>query len=109
MAEQLVRNLATQRLRVHVPEHAQLELTRLLMASFDAHDNFGVLRTATAQNSPDDPNGRRLVTCDFRSDARDGVDGQRFIRHVGFLPHLMPRAKYRLPPVQFTEALHDTG
>jgi hypothetical protein len=58
MTEQLVRDLDTQRLDVHVPEHAQLKLTRLVMASFDAHDNFGVLRTATAQHGPDDANGR---------------------------------------------------
>jgi hypothetical protein len=58
MTEQLVRDLDTQCLDVHVPEHAQLKLTRLVMASFDAHDNFGVLRTPTAQNGSDDANGR---------------------------------------------------
>jgi hypothetical protein len=58
MASQLIRDLFSKRRDIHVPEHAELQLTRILVTSFDIHDDLNVFRPGRRQDRSEDSDGR---------------------------------------------------
>lgn len=85
MASQLVRDLFPKRRDIHIPEHAELQLTRILVTSIDIHDDLNVFRPWRRQDRSEDSDERRVLQRDFGGDAGDCVHCQLGIGHRSFL------------------------
>jgi hypothetical protein len=75
MSAQLLVDLDAKPLEIYVACYAESELTWLLMASFDAHQDLDVLRPATREEHSKNSDGWRVHTCHVLGDTPDAVDG----------------------------------
>ena len=75
VSAQLLLDLDAKPVDIFVAYYAERELTWLLMASFDAHHDLGVLRPATGKDHANNLHGWRVLTCHVLGDMPDGVDG----------------------------------
>src|SRR4029453_7960451 len=107
MASQLVRDLFPKRRDIHIPEHAELQLTRILVTSIDIHDDLNVFRPWRRQDRSEDSDERRVLQRDFGGDAGDCVHCQLEIGHRSFLlPYLYLIFSRETTRREFTLTLH---
>ena len=75
MSAQLLLDLDAKPLEICVACYPESELTWLLMASLDTHQDLDVLRPATGEEHAHNSDGWRVLTRHVLGDTPDAVDG----------------------------------